>query len=184
MKIKDAFKGGFGGCFGVLGVIIVIIILVAIFSSKGGKKPTTTPEQTTQPTKTETKTFSIGEQVKLGDYILIVHSVESCIPKGEFAMKPESGKKFIVADVSQENVSSTPRDYNLWDFTLQDDKNYSYQTTLADCKEPNFSSGTLQPGMKTRGYVTFQIPEANQPSKLIFTPSWLSAEQIIVNVKK
>lgn len=169
---------------GVFVGIIVIIILIAVFSGNGeqpkkvGESSGGTEIGTEQP---QTNIFAVGEQVKLGDYILIVNSAESCISDNEF-MQPESGKRFVVADISQENTGSEPRSYNLWNFTLQDDKNYSYQTAFANCKEPSFGSGTLQPAMKTRGYITFEIPQGNNPAKLIFSPDWWGTKQIIIEL--
>jgi len=176
---------------GAVVALIVLFILVAIFSGGGepekvGETPTVSEEEQEVPAeeeKPETKTFSVGEQVKLGDYILTVNSVKSCVSENEF-MQPKTGNKFIVADISQENAGSIARDYNLWYFTLQDNKDYSYQTALAACKEPDFGFGTLQPRMKTRGYITFEIPEENQPIKLIFTPDWWKTEQIIIEIQK
>lgn len=178
--------------------LIIVFVIIIIASAGGGEQPKKVGESPQREVKTETeqsqgkvkieteepqtKTFSVGEQVKLEDYILTVNSVESCISDNEF-IQPKSGNKFIVADISQENAGSSNRDYNLWYFKLQDDKDYSYQTALTSCKEPSFGFGTLQPGMKTRGYVAFEIPEGNKPSKLIFTPDWWGGKQIIIEVK-
>ena len=170
---------------GVVVGIVVIIILAAILGDNA-EQPEKIGESSEQGVKTETEQsqtniFSVGEQVKLGDYILIVNSVESCISDNEF-IQPESGKRFVAVDISQENAGSEARSFNLWNFTLQDDKNYSYQTAFANCKEPSFGSGTLQPTMKTRGYITFEIPKENQPSKLIFSPDWWGTKQIIIEL--
>lgn len=169
---------------GVFVGIILIIILAAILGSNGEqpKKLGESSEDTgTETGQSQTNIFSVGEQVKLGDYILTVNSIESCVSDNEF-MQPESGKRFVVADITQENAGSEPRSYNLWNFTLQDNKSYSYQTALAGCKEPSFGSGTLQPTIKTRGYITFEIPKENNPSKLIFSPDWLGSKQIIIEL--
>ena len=166
-----------------VGIFIVIGIILESTGDQPKKVGETSKPETTQPEieQPKTETFSIGEQIKLGDYVLTVNSVEHCVSKNEFS-QPESGNKFIVADISQENVGSASRDYNLWYFTLQDNKDYSYQTAFSACKEPSFDSGTLQPEMKTRGYITFEIPEGNQAIKLIFTPDWLGTEQIIIEL--
>jgi len=179
----------------ILGVFILFIVAVSIIGS-GMKKegyiqspnePTkvgevSQQEQPAQPEKPKIKIFSIGEQTKLGDYILTVNSIKTCVSDNEF-IQPSSGNKFIIADITQENVGSIPKDYNLWYFKLQDNKDYSYTTAILSCKEPMFGFGTLQPTMKTRGYITFEIPQGNQPSKLIFTPDWWEMEQIIIEVK-
>ena len=167
--------------------VIVIFVIIIIISASGGEKPTKIGESSkeeigTMAEEPQTNIFSIGEQVKLGDYVLTVNSVKSCIEDNEF-MQPKAGNKYVVVDITQENNGSVPRAYNLWYFVLQDDKGYSHQTAFASCKEPNFSSGTLQPTMKTRGYITFEIPEGNKPAKLIFTPDWWGNKQIIIEAK-
>ena len=59
-------------------------------------------EAETEMETPQTNVFSMGEQVKLGDYILTVNSVDSCIEDNEI-MQPEAGNKYVVADVTQEN---------------------------------------------------------------------------------
>lgn len=171
--------------------IIIIFVVVPLITGRG--KPTKLGENSSKREEThseddlankssETSIFSIKDQIKLGDYVLTVNSVEDCVESNPF-LQPESGNKYVVVDITQENKGSTPRSYNLWYFDLQDNEGYSYGTAMASCKEPSFSSGTLQPEMKTRGYITFQIPEENQPTKLIFTPDWWGKRQIIVNLE-
>ncbi|MFZ3074378.1 MAG: DUF4352 domain-containing protein [Minisyncoccales bacterium] len=131
----------------------------------------------------QTNIFAIGEAVKLSDYILTINSIATCVSDNEY-LQPKEGYKYIAVDILQENNGSEPRDYNAYTFTLQDNESYSYQMTFSDCKSPNFGSGVLQPTMKTRGFITFEIPTKNQPDKLIFTPYWLDNKQIIVKVQK
>lgn len=168
----------------VVGGIVVIIILIAIFSGNG-EQPEKIGEslnnENTEEEQTKTNIFSVGEQVKLGDYVLTVNSAKDCISDNDFA-QPEYGNKFVVIDITQENNGVEPRSYNVWNFTLQDSEDYSYQTSIFGCKSPSFGSGTLQSTMKTRGYVTFEIPQGNNPSKLIFSPSWLGTRQIIIEL--
>ncbi len=172
-----------GGIVLVFFILLVIIVLIALDGGEKAEKIGEVSKGEGNETKEEKpqEAFAVGEKIKLKDYILVVNSTEPCVSDNEF-MQPEDGNKFIVIDITQENDGSVPRSYNLWNFTLQDSEGYSHQTALATCKEPGFSSGTLQAGMKTRGYVTFEIAKENQPAKLIFTPSWLDDDQIIVNL--
>ncbi|MGB0757841.1 MAG: DUF4352 domain-containing protein [Patescibacteria group bacterium] len=126
--------------------------------------------------------FTIGDKVKLGDYILTVNEVAPCVSSNQFDV-PQSGHRFVTIDVTQENTGTEPRSYNVWDFKVQDDKDFAYQTAISTCKQPSFRSGTLQNGEKTRGYITFELPVDNEPVKAIFSPSWWSSDQIIINLQ-
>lgn len=174
--------------------IIFLIIIIAISGDSSKNQPTKI-NQTSETNQSATnqkenqnqealspQIFKIGDKVNLGDYILITNAVSNCKSDNQFS-QPKSGNKFIVADITQENSGINPRDYNVWEFKLQDDKDFAYQTAIATCKSPAFSAGTLQSGQKTRGYITFEIPQDNNPSQLIFTPNWLSSEQIVINLK-
>jgi len=166
-------------------VLVAIVVFTAIGSS--GNKPqkigtTEQPAQQKQVVEEKTQTFKLGDKVQLGDYVLVVNTVEPCSSSNQF-MQPKSGNKFVVVDITQENQGADPRSYNVWDYKLQDSQDFTYQTAMTSCREPGFSAGTLQKGQKTRGFITFEIPKENTAAKLIFTPSWLSTEQIIINLE-
>lgn len=174
---------------GCLGIIIVLVIIGAIGAATGNKPEkvgtTTDTSKTNTSTGNESKpttqTYKLGDQVKLKDNVVTVHTVADYTSSNQF-IKPKDGNKFVVVDVSIKNDSKEAINYNLFDFKLQDDKDYSYSTGLAD-KEPSFSSGALQPGQSTRGFLSFEIPTGNQATKLVFTPEFLSTSQIIFELK-
>lgn len=169
---------------------IIFLIIIAAISGDSSKNQPTKVDQVSEINQSTAnqqeilspQIFKIGDKVNLGDYLLVINSVTNCKSDNQFT-QPKSGNKFIITDITQENSGTNTRDYNVWDFKLQDDKDFTYQTAFATCKSPAFSAGALQPGQKTRGYITFEIPQNNNPSQLIFTPNWLSSEQIIINLK-
>jgi len=108
-----------------------------------------------------------SEDTKLNGYALTVNSITGCESNDQFS-QPSEGNKYIVADITLENISNESKEYNPYNFSLQDDKSYSYQISFSNCKLPNLNSNTLQPSMDTRGFVTFEIPINSQPDKLIF----------------
>lgn len=171
---------------------VIIFIVIAGIAGASGNQPkkiespatnevvaTNTPTQEPEP---KAEIFKVSDKVQLGDYILTVNAAEDCASTNQFT-KPQSGNKFFVVDVTQENDGDDSRSYNLWDFKLQDDKDFSYQTSLSACKNPAFGAGDLQKGQKTRGFITFEIPKENKATKLIFTPSWLSSDQIMIELQ-
>jgi len=85
-------------------------------------------------------------------------------------------------DVLIENHGSQPKDYNVFDFTLQDKEGYTYEQTI-DCSiEPELDSGTLQPGRKVRGNIVFEIPKGDSGLELIYQPDWFNSGQVIVRL--
>lgn len=171
--------------FWALIVLVFLIILGSIGSSGNKPQKIGTAEQQAQPKQEvveKTQTFKLGDKVQLGDYVLVVNEAKPCSSSNQF-MQPKSGNKFITVDITQENQGIDPRDYNLWDYKLQDSQDFTYQTAMATCREPGFSAGTLQKGQKTRGFITFEILKGNTATKLIFTPSWLLNDQIIIDLQ-
>lgn len=167
-----------------VGGILIIVIIVSSSTSPYPKKiGSTVYNSDTEQTSVDIEQgFKIGDKVQLGDYILTVNEAKDCVAKNRF-MAPSAGNKFVYVDITQENDGMDSRDYNLWDFKLQDDKDFTYQTAMASCKEPGFSSGSLGKGQKTRGFITFEIPKENNLSMLIFSPIWLSSDQIVIDLK-
>jgi hypothetical protein len=168
--------------------IICIIVLFIIVGSFGKSEPKkiSTGEQNTQKTEVDTtplkKSFVVGDKVQLGDYVLTVNDISPCPSSNQFDV-PKPGYKFVAADITQENSGAEAKSYNVLDFKLQDDKDFTYTLGFSMCKQPSFGSGTLQQNQKTRGYITFEIPKDNNPTSIIFTPSWLSSDQIIIRTK-
>lgn len=174
---------------------IALVVLIGIAGYNGNQPMIVTPSATladntnsqtappaTQPPAIAPKSFKIGDNVKLGDYILVVKAAEDCVPTNQFT-KAANGKKFVSIDISQENDGAQPVDYNVFDYKLQTADDFTYSPTFMACKDPGFASGTLQKGQKTRGYLTFEIPKDSTQSKLFFTPNMFSTEQIVIDLQ-
>jgi hypothetical protein len=166
-------------------VLVVIVVGIGAGGSSNSQPTKVGVSSVTQQSATTTSdqptVFHVGDQVKLDNHVLVVNAVATCKSSNEF-LKPATGNKYITVDITQENQGTEPVSYNLWDFKLRDDKEFSYSTALAGCKDPSFSSGTLVKGDKTRGFITFEIPASNTPSKVIFNPSWWSNGQITITL--
>jgi hypothetical protein len=125
--------------------------------------------------------YKIGDQVKLDNQILTVLDISEYQSDNEFA-QPTEGNKYMAVDVELENSDNQPIDYNVYDFEIQDENSYTYKQALIGDKEPRYSSGTLQPGRKIRGFITFEVPNESARFELIFTPDLFSASQIIIDL--
>lgn len=166
-------------------VVIVLVIVIGAGSSGNSSQPSKIGQSTTTPAVANTPdiptVFHVGDRVKLDTNVIVVNGVTACKSSNDF-LTPDQGKKFVVADITQENLGDQSVSYNAFYFGLQDNQDFSYTMAIGACQEPALSSGTLAPGQKTRGYIIFELPKANTPTKLTFSPSWWTQKQIIIQL--
>ncbi len=173
-------------------VWMIVVISITVLIGDSGETPNSpkliesgntagTKETQNSAEIQKIESFKVKDKVQLGNYVLVVNEVTDCISTNQF-MAPKEGNKFVIIDVTQENKGTDPLGYNLWNFKIQDDKDFTYQTAIAVCREPSFGGGDLAAGQKTRGYVTFEIPKGNSPKKIIFAPIWLSSKQVMIDI--
>jgi len=62
------------------------------------------------------------------------------------------------------------------------DEGYNFETTYSTDKKPRLSSGTLNPGGKVRGWLTFEVPENSKQFKLQFTPNFWDNDNLEVQL--
>lgn len=111
----------------------------------------------------ETARTSAGNEVT-------VHSYESVAPADTFQPKP--GFEFQAADVegcAGPDIEGSAG-FNPFDFALQMPDNTRLQSDIG-VKEPPLNDTTLTPGDCVRGWVTFQVPEGETPTSVIYTAS-------------
>lgn len=172
----------------ILTALLVLIIIGFVGSlGKETKKvgETNSNTQTANTASNEesaptTQTYKLEELVDLKGKTMAVNAVVPYTSGNQF-LTPKSGNKFVTADITLKNNSKEPYMYNPLEFKLHDNQDYGYDIAVSD-KNPTLNSGTLQPGQTTRGFITFEIPEANTPTKLVYTPGFWSLSQIIIDV--
>lgn len=174
----------------ILTTLLVLFILGVIGTSanNGTKKvgtTQTTSNEATQPTTEQappTKTYKVGDLVDLNGKTMAVNAVAPYTSGNQF-LAPKSGNKFVTVDITLQNNAKDPYTYNALEFKLHDNQDYGYDEAVSD-KTPALSTGTIQPGEKTRGFITFEIPTDNTPAKLVYTPGFWNLSQIIVDLTK
>jgi len=152
----------------IIYVIVFLVMAMTISACTGteGVPQSITPEKIVNRDtkeevvkKPESKLFNVGEDIKLGDYIVTVNKIENPYrEKNEFS-QPEEGNKFIAVEVSyQNNTTDKTISYNTLDWKLFDGEGYNYESSWSATKKPDLSSGDINPGSKVRGWITFEIP--------------------------
>lgn len=167
------------------GIIIVVLLVIGAVSGAGSSKlektgssdTTSSSSRSNQPTET----FKIGDEVNLDGKTIVVNGVEPYTSSNQF-MSPSAGKRFVAVDITLQNNSDEAYNYNVLEFNLQDNEDYSYTNALADI-EPYLTTGAIQPGQRTRGYIPFEIPTENEPVKLTYTPNFWGTSQIIIELE-
>lgn len=184
--MKKIFKWGLIG-FGVL-VVLGVIGAAAGGSSQPQKVGSTqtqggtqTNSQTISSPTAQTQTFKIGDKVNLNGKTVTVNAVKPYTSGNQF-LTPKSGNKFVSVDISLKNDSNDAFNYNALDFKLQDSQGYDYSMATTDV-DPAISTGAIQPGQATRGFLAFEIPNTNDVSELIYTPSFFGTSQVIIQLK-
>ena len=98
----------------------------------------------------------MGTAVEAGPSRFTVNGVEDPGPEDDF-YRPQDGYRFVTFDITQEAVtgetSASP-----WDFALQDEDGFRYSWRYG-AKGPEFSTTQLAAGQRTRGFLTFEVPE-------------------------
>jgi len=170
------------------GIAFVILIVLGAIGSSGSDKPekvgtseTSTSSDQAAPKENKTKIFKIGDQVNLDGKTVTINGVKPYVSQNQF-LAPKSGNKFVAVDITLRNDSEEAYNYNVLEFSLQDNQDYSYSNAVTDIK-PSISIGAIQPGQTTRGFIAFEIPSENKPVKMIYTPSFWGTAQVIIELE-
>ena len=113
------------------------------------------------------KVYQVGETAETADYQLTVRSTRTCNPEPYFRARPGNVK--LGVSVTLTNSSARPLTINPFYARLKDPDGKDYYFTLAGC-EPILDATRLEPGKKTEGWLTFEIPEALRKVELVYRP--------------
>ena len=172
------------------GAAILVAVILSGCSGSSGNPQGTAPEKVDQSAqssadqdKPKQQTFKIGDAIKLGDYIITITKTEDPYKSKNQYMGPESGNRLMAVEVLYENnTADKSLDYNPFDWKLFDGQGYNYDSGFTDSKDPQLNSGTLNPGSKVRGWITFEVPTEAKDFKLQFAPSFLSSDNVEVQL--
>ena len=152
------------------GIIVVIIIIVA--ASGGNNEPTKVGETNMVSSNTNQQTeFAVGDKIKIDDYTMTVNKVERNWQSPADYDKPESGKEYVLVEVTITNEGSSSISYNTFDFKMQDSDGVQ-KTETYTMSTNKLNSGDLAPGGKITGNLTYDVPTGATGLKLLFTPTF------------
>ena len=176
----------------ILTGIIVFFAIIFILGAMGGSNTSLTNDSSsntqTQTTSSATNTPTtavqkditpkVGDITKLGDREFVVNSVRR---SGAFNYNtPKAGKEYVIVNVTIRNLGKDEISYNPYDFKVQDANGAQESETYASLDD-SLNSGTLAPGGKVTGSMSFEVPVGDQ-AKLIFQPSFWSSQRVVVDL--
>ena len=113
--------------------------------------------------------FKIGDEVQIGDFTLVVNTAS--YPSGTQYNRPQSGKHFVVVDLTLENTGATavtisaPMQMYLKDSTGQ---KYALDLSAQIASGGATPEGELAPGEKLRGLIGYQVPQDSEGLVFVF----------------
>jgi len=112
----------------------------------------------------------VGETVESGGFALTVRGIYH-EPDADLENIFDIGddEQYIAADLVLENHSNDSFFYASSQFKLTDSADFEYVETL-DYRQPAFGFGTMGPGERVRGNVSFVVPRSTSGLSLIFQP--------------
>ena len=167
--------------------LVAIIVVASIAgggdsSSNGTSVNTTTSNEETNNKKEEVKDFYlIGEEVKLGDNVLIVNGIEKS--SGSEWDKPKEGNEFVIVNVTIKNGGSSEISYNPYDFKMQNSKGQiTDQAFTIINTDTALSSGNLASGGEISGTIAFEQPVGDEALVLKYKANMFSNKEIKVKL--
>jgi hypothetical protein len=139
-----------------------------------GTATTTTLSSSTPPLPTEMPSGSgpmrgrVGERMESAGFVLTVLEVyDDPDPDLKVLLDLNGDERYLAAEIVLENRRSDGFFYGGSEFRLKDKDDYEYVATL-DYRQPGIGQGTLGPGERVRGFLSYIVPLEAQGLNLIF----------------
>jgi len=179
-------------CFLLVITTILLVAMVACTTTtpeKVGTKnasATNTGESKSDESKpAETKTYKIGDVIKMGNLQVTVNSAEIVKPD-KINTPQDSNNYFLFVDTTVENLGDTPLTISSMLMFQVVDKDGRALTMTYHTKQKGNLDGELGSGRKMTGQLVYEIPKAAKVEdyELIFEPDVLGFGQAIIKLTK
>jgi outer membrane lipoprotein-sorting protein len=114
------------------------------------------PASDVQP-PAKTLTAQVGDPMALNGVRVTVVSADLNAKSGNEFITAKAGNRFVAVQVLYENTGTDAYNYNPFDWKLTDSAGFSYDSSFGGIG-PELNAGTIQPGEKARGYITYEVP--------------------------
>lgn len=159
--------------------ILAIIVIIVIGGMVGGESDTSSSSSSSS-TSSLKSSYKVGEAATYNGYSFKVNSVKYW--SGDDMDTPDSGKEYIIVNVTITNKGDEKQDYNPYDFKLNSDGNSTDLDEILTNEEyskDTLNSGTLDKGATVSGNLIGQAKKDSK-LKLEYKPSFFDDKTIDV----
>lgn len=167
--------------------LLAVIVVASIAGGTGNSEPSNGGASSNNTgsndnVSEEVKEFyAVGEEVKLGDNVLVVNSVEKSA--GSEWDKPKNGNEFVIVNVTIKNGGSSEISYNPFDFQMQNSQgqitDQAFTTINTDTA---LNSGSLASGGQVSGTIAFEGPVGDEGLVLKYKANMFSSKEVKVKL--
>lgn len=168
-------------------IVIIVIVIIAIATGSGGNddapKKVSGGEKVNNPKKDDTlsKTYKVGDTVSYKGYEIKVNNVK--YSKGSEYEEPDSGKQYVIINVTIKNNTDEKQSYNPFDFKLNDNGNSTdLYETISEVKD-TLNSGDLDKGASVSGNLVGQAKKDTKNLKLQYQTSIWNDKTVDIKLK-
>lgn len=165
-------------------LIAFLVISLAIMACGSTTTATKVGEATSIPTSAPVVTqYKIGDIIQIGSMTMTVNSVSN--PTGDQYNQPESGKKFVVVDLTFENKGAESANISsMLQMSLKDATGQAYDVDISaevasGGKSPD---GEIAAGEKLRGQIGFQVPTDAKGFQFVYDASLFGSGKVFVDL--
>lgn len=165
-------------------IILAIIVVIVIFSQMGGgssddsaKKVDSSSSKAASSSSKAQSTFKVGETAEYKGVQFKVNKVDFTNGDPDID-SPDSGKQYVVMNITITNNGDEKYDYNPFDFQLDDNGNQTDTTEITSGVSDTLNSGTLAKGGSVTGNLVGQANTSDK-LKLIYSGNIFSQKETI-----
>jgi len=173
----------------VLTGILVFLLIVIVASAASGQDGTNQVSNTEKTYRFEDRADKQNKDIELmpnetgtlDGVKMTVTNVEYLTQINEFDVA-DSGKTYVLVDVTLENTGNETKPYNVFDFRIQTASGQVLDPTFSTA-DNQLSSGDLVSGGKVSGKVVFEVAIEDGHQYLIWKPNAFNSARVIVQLK-
>ena len=151
----------------ILGILVLVVTAAGILAC-GGASTTATTVQGTVTSAPQAKHFKVGDQVKVGVWVVTVNSATTSA--GDDLDQPKNGQ-YLILDITFKNTDSTTQTISsIIQFQFQDSTGQKYDDQITGLSGVTPPDGDVQAGSQTRGQVVYDVPTSQHAFPFTFTP--------------
>ena len=132
--------------------------------------PTHPPSPPTpRPTATNVPLPRMGEQGNTQTLIMTLNAERDPVATAATAT-PKPGDRFVAFDLTLASTDYQAMIYSVTYVTLRDTEAHAYTPMFTSVVLPPLFSGSLEPGLSVRGWLSFEVPMDAKLTTLIYDP--------------